>query len=67
MVDDKKMNFFLNKRRSMGMKFMHFLKVSKTKLLKAQKTPHKFYHSYFTFACTFEGKKYGSTTTLLVC
>lgn len=55
----EKMNFFLNKRRSMGIKFLNFLKASKTKLLKAQKTPKKFYHSYFTFACTFEGRRYG--------
>lgn len=55
----ERINFFLNKRRSMGIKFLNFLKASKTKLLKAQKTPKKFYHSYFTFACTFEGEKYG--------
>ena len=55
----EKMNYFLNKRRSMGNRFLNLLKISKTKLLKAQKIPKKFYHSYFTFACTFEGEKYG--------
>ena len=55
----ERLNFFLKKRRLMGNLFLKTLTLSKSDLLIPQITPKKFSHTYYTFACLFNGKKYG--------
>ena len=51
--------FFLSKRILMGKKFREIIKSSKCDILINQFIPNKYTHSYYTFPCKFNGKKYG--------
>lgn len=55
----ERINFFLQKRRKMGSLFLKTIKLSKSDLLVPQKTTKKQFHTYYTFACVFNGQKYG--------
>ena len=55
----ERLNFFLKRRNQMGTLFNKELLKLKTNLLIPQHVPKGFYHSYFSFAAKFEGKKYG--------
>ena len=55
----ERLNFFVKKRNQMGTLFNKELSKLKTNLLIPQYVPRGFYHSYFSFAAKFEGKKYG--------
>lgn len=57
----ERINFFLNKRRKMGSLFLEVIKSSKCDMLIPQKVSKKQFHTYYTFACLFNGKKYGIT------
>jgi|TARA_B110000114_G_scaffold158614_1_gene173981 perosamine synthetase len=55
----ERLNFFLSKRILMGKKFRNIILLSKIDILQNQLIPKKFTHSYYTFPCIFNGKKYG--------
>ena len=55
----ERLKFFLSKRILMGKKFRNVISSSKSDILINQQIPKKFKHSYYTFPCIFNGKKYG--------
>ena len=55
----ERLNFFLKKRIVMGEKFRKIISQNKTGILINQLIPRNFIHSYYTFPCKFNGKKYG--------
>lgn len=55
----ERLDFFLSKRIEMGKKFRDLIFSSKNDILINQSIPKKFVHSYYTFPCLFNGKKYG--------
>lgn len=55
----ERINFFLSKRIQMGNKFRQVIKKRKSDILINQHIPKKFKHSFYTFPCLFNGKKYG--------
>lgn len=55
----ERINFFIQKRRKMGSLFLKTIKLSKSDLLVPQKKTKKQFHTYYTFACIFNGQKYG--------
>ncbi len=55
----EKLKYFVKLRNKMGISFLKVIKNSKTKLLIPQKTNPGYFHSYFTFASIFNGKKEG--------
>lgn len=55
----ERINFFLKKRIQMGNKFRKVISDRKSDILINQSIPKNFLHSYYTFPCLFNGKKYG--------
>ncbi len=52
----EKIDFFVKKRVRAGNAFLKFLREKKTYLLTPQKIKNNFKHTFYTFACTFNGK-----------
>lgn len=55
----ERINFFLSKRIQMGNRFRRIINKRTSDILINQHIPIKFKHSYYTFPCLFNGKKYG--------
>ena len=55
----ERINFFLSKRIQMGNRFRRIINKRNSDILINQHIPIKFKHSYYTFPCLFNGKKYG--------
>mgnify|MGYP006078034037 FL=1 len=55
----ERLNFFLSKRIVMGKKFRKVISKNNFDILINQLIPNQFTHSYYTFPCIFNGKKYG--------
>jgi len=53
------LNKFVDLRIKMGNEYLNAIKESSTDILIPQFTPKGYIHSYFTFGCMFNGKKYG--------
>lgn len=57
----EKIEWFCDLRNKMGNAYLAVLQETKTDLLIPQETPKNYTHSYYTFACRFNGEKYGIT------
>lgn len=55
----ERIKFFLLKRIQMGNRFKRIIRKRESDILINQHIPAKFKHSYYTFPCLFNGKKYG--------
>ena len=52
-------DYFVDLRMRMGKSYLKVIQESNTDLLIPQYTPKGYIHSYYTFGCLFNGKKYG--------
>ena len=59
LAQTEKMDWLCELRRESGNGYLSVIEESDTDILIPQKTPDWYTHSYFTFACLFNGEKYG--------
>jgi perosamine synthetase len=59
LAQTEKIKFFIKKRIEAGLAFLLAIKKLNSDLIIPQQTPKDYKHSYYTFACIFNGEKYG--------